>query len=112
MTHQTRRQQERYDCDTIVWLRPDGSNDDFQMAQVENVSSGGILCLVHEALERDSILELRISLLQQEEMVTVKAVARHVRQLNQDEFALGLEFTEVENMSIRGFMASLEAMFS
>ncbi|MDJ0840857.1 MAG: PilZ domain-containing protein [Acidobacteriota bacterium] len=112
MTQRGRRRQERYDCDTIVWLRPVDGNDDFQMAQVENVSSGGILCLVHKPFEKDKLLELKISLLQQEEMVTVKAVPRHIRQLAQDEYALGLEFLEVENMSIRGFMASLEAMFS
>jgi len=96
----------------FVWLRPKGSGEDFQIGQVDNVSSGGILCKTNFPYEPGSLLEVRISLLQRKEMVKVIAESRHLRTLEEDLYAIGLLFIEVENMSLHGFMASLEAMFS
>lgn len=112
MTHQGRRKQQRYHCDMLVWLRLQGAEDDFLPAEVVNVSSGGILCTVHQPYPLNQMLELRISLLQYEDMVPVKAMIRHLRPMDDDTFAMGLQFIEVEGATVRGFMASLEAMFS
>ena len=108
----SRRSAERYSCDMFVWLRPKGSEEEFQIGQVDNVSSGGILCITNFPYESGTLLEVQISLLHDEKMVQVIAETRHLRKLEEDLYALGLLFIEVENMSLHGFMASLEAMFS
>jgi len=112
MTSSNRRAHERYSCDMVVWLRPADRDGELFPVEVENVSSGGILCRSSAPLASGTRLELRISILQYEEMVEVRGIVRHLEDRPGGEHAIGIQFTEVANMTVRGFMASLEAMFS
>ena len=82
------------------------------LAEVTNVSSGGFLCQLSHPISVGTPLELRINILQQTGLVAVEAVVRNIRETAPGEYAIGLEITEVAGLTVRGFMASLEAMFS
>lgn len=113
MNSPSRRRYERYDCEMVVWLRPWDSDDEFLPVDVENISSGGILVHSTFPLEYGTLLELQVSMLQMEEMVSVKAEVVHVRSSDEpDEFFLGLQFLETEGVNLTTFMAFLEAMFN
>lgn len=97
----------------VVWLRPWGSDDEFLPVDVDNISSGGILVYSTFSLEYGTLLELQVSMMQMEEMVSVKAEVVHVRPTEDpDEFSLGLQFLETEGVNLTTFMAFLEAMFN
>ena len=111
MGEMARRVHERYQCDMVIWLRPMGSDDEFQLVEVQNIGAGGVLCLLHQSFEVAQVLEIRIELPQREDMVPVKGIIRHVRRENEDDILIGIQFTEVDGMTVPAFMAYIEAMF-
>lgn len=112
MNEQSRRQFERYLCEMVVWLRPHGTEEEFLLVDVENISSGGILVHAAHAFEMDTALDLQISLLQQKDMVTVTAKVVHCRTLSEEDFLVGLQFVQTQGVNLPTFMAWLEAMFT
>ncbi len=112
MNHQHRRQHERYICEMVVWLRTYDTQEEFVLVDVANISPGGILCTTLQPYEMQTLLELQVSMLQQKDMVTIKAKVVHSRKLDEDEYALGLQFMETKGVNLPTFMAWLEAMFS
>jgi len=112
MSSANRRSNQRYPCETNVWLlEQDGSGDPL-LVEVDNVSRGGFLCRVLEPLPIGKAFVLCLQLLQQAEMTRVAVEVRHVHPTENGEYAVGLMLTDVTNMTKRGFMASVEAMFS
>jgi len=107
-----RRQHERYACEMVVWMRFPGTGDEYILADVENISSGGILINMIDPMPLQMQLELKISLLQMEEMVAVKAKVCHEEKLEENEYQIGLQFLETRPLALPTFMACLEAMFS
>ncbi len=113
MPEQARRRHERFQCDMAIWIRQLGSEEDFHLVEVNNIGAGGVLCMVHHEFEVEQALDIRIELPQREEMVPVKGVIRHKRKENEedDECMIGVQFTEVDGMTVPAFMAYIEAMF-
>lgn len=111
MDDTARREHERYQCDMVIWLRPMDSDDDFQLVEVQNIGAGGVLCLVHQSFTVAQTLEIRIELPQREDMVPVQGIIRHVRREIEDTVLIGIQFTEVDGMTVPAFMAYIEAMF-
>lgn len=113
MTEQTRRLHERFNCDMAIWLRIEGTADEYHLVEVQNISAGGVLCLVHYAFSSGDILEIHIEMPQRENMVNVKGIVRHVMKHEEedDSFIIGIQFTEVDCMTVPAFMAYIEAMF-
>ena len=111
MNQTVRREHERYQCDMAIWLKPEGSDEDFQLVEVRNIGAGGVLCLVHQSHNVGLGLDIRIELPQREDMVPVSGVIRHLRQDGDDEYLIGVQFTKVEGMTVPAFMAYIEALF-
>lgn len=112
MNEETRRQHERYLCEMVVWMRIYGTDEEFVLVDVENISSGGILVHTFAPFEMNTELDLQVSLLQQKEMITVKAKVVHCRKTAEEEYLLGLQFMETKGVNLPTFMACLEAMFT
>lgn len=111
MNKEIRRRHERYNCDMVVWLRPFATDEEFSLVDVENISPGGVLCHTTQPFEEGTLLELQISLLQQPDMITVKAKVVHVRS-NDEDYNLGLQFLGTHGVNLPTFTAWLEAMFT
>ena len=106
-----RRAHERFVCDMAFWMKRLKHPEEFQLMEIHNIGAGGVLCMVHRPLEVDEQLDIRIELPQREEMVPVKGRIRHLRQTEAQQFLAGVEFHEVEGMSVPAFMAYIEALF-
>ena len=106
-----RRVHERFACDMAIWLKGFDDPEEFQLVEIHNIGAGGVLCLIHKPLAVDQQLDIRIELPQREEMVPVKGRIRHLRELGDQQFLVGIQFHEVEGMSVPAFMAYIEAMF-
>lgn len=113
MPEEARRRHERFQCDMAIWVRPEDSDEDFHLVEVNNIGAGGVLCLVHQEFGVALALDIRIELPQREDMVPVKGIIRHKKRDNEDdeEYLIGVQFTEVEGMTVPAFMAYIEAMF-
>ncbi len=110
MSYQIPRRFERFNCDMAVWIFPNGERDPL-LAEVVNISGGGFLCIVDRPMETFQSMDVSIELPQRSELVPVKAEIRHIREADEGHFFIGLEFKEIEGISVPAFIAYIEAMF-
>ncbi len=111
MSDISRRIHERFTCEMAIWFRPEAGDEDFHLVEITNISGGGILCLLHHEVSVGDQLDIRIELPQRSDMVRIKGVVRHLRKAGVDEWFSGIEFSEVQGMSVPAFLAYVEAMF-
>ena len=111
MSVETRRAHERFACEMAVWFKPRQGAGDFHLVEVTNISAGGILCLLHHQVTIGDELDIRIELPQRTDMVKVKGQVRHLKAGELEEWYAGIQFTEVQGMTVSAFMAYIEAMF-
>ena len=111
MISDTRRAHERFSCDMAVWFKPHEGKDDFHLVEVTNISAGGIMCLLHNEVTIGETLDIRIELPQRTDMVKLQGQVRHLRAGDDEEWFAGIQFTQVQGMTVSAFMAYIEAMF-
>ncbi|CAM2066454.1 PilZ domain-containing protein [Sulfidibacter corallicola] len=111
MPHYAPRRFERFNCEMAVWIHPLAPEEPLLLAEVLNISGGGFLCRVDRELPQNQPLDISIELPQRENLVPVKGEVRHVRPEDEQTFLIGLEFTEIEGMTVPAFIAYIEAMF-
>lgn len=104
------RRHERFQCELSVWIHLEDQIEDFILAEVLNISAGGFLCIVHTPVEEGTHWDFSIEIPQRDKMVKVRGVTRHCR-AEDEHYLIGLEFTDVEDMSVATFMSYIEAMF-
>ena len=111
--HPVDRAHQRFTCDMAIWLSPQhpGPENDPYLVEVRNIGGGGVLCLVHTPFKVDQQVDLHIELPQRSDMVPVKGRIRHARKVNEEMFLVGIQFLEVEDMTVPAFMAYIEALF-
>ena len=104
MNDPVRRRHERISCDIAVWVRAAFSDQDFQLAEIQNISAGGFLVLVDHDFPIDQEMEISIEIPQRGQLVSLRGAIRHSRQNEDGTFLVGLSFSEVEGMSVPAFM--------
>ncbi|CAM2008227.1 PilZ domain-containing protein [Acanthopleuribacter pedis] len=110
MSFATPRRFERFNCDMAVWIHPSGETEPL-LAEVLNISGGGFLCIVDRPMETHQRMDVSVELPQRSELVPVIAEIRHIREHEDGNYLIGLEFKEIEGMAVPAFIAYIEAMF-
>ncbi|CAM2067885.1 PilZ domain-containing protein [Sulfidibacter corallicola] len=111
-TEENRRNFERFHSEmSICWIRPAGGDGDFLLAEITNISAGGMLFQLDYPMESGQDLEVRFELPQNDELVEARAVVRHCKKEENEVYYLGVQFTDVKNYTIPVLMAYLEALY-
>ncbi len=104
------RRFERFSSDMIFWIRPEGSDGDFEPFDIENISAGGILCNTSSLFGAGTRVELEFELPQYTDLIRATAEVRH--QSKDDEGnRIGLQFAEVQGLETDQLMGYLEELF-
>ena len=108
----TRRVSERYLCDFTIWLTPEGGefHGELMLVSLQNISAGGLLCNLECTLTMGQNVSLSISLPQWDNLVHVDGIVRHISETD-DDYMIGIEFTEVKDIPPQAFRAYIEALF-
>lgn len=111
---ENRRAFERFHSEmSICWIRPVGEDGDFLLAEITNISAGGLLFQLDYPMDHGRELDVRFELPQNDELVEAVAVVRHCKQEHEQDqvYFLGVQFKSVKNYSIPVLMAYLEALY-
>ncbi|CAM2008460.1 PilZ domain-containing protein [Acanthopleuribacter pedis] len=109
---ENRRNFERFHSEmSICWIRPIGEGGDFLLAEITNISAGGLLFQLDYPMKAGQELEVRFELPQNDELVEAVAIVRHCKQEQDHLYFLGVQFKSVKNYSIPVLMAYLEALY-
>ena len=106
-----RRNFERFKSELAIWARVVGDSGEFLLVESTNISAGGLLFKLDTPLDIGSWLDVRFELPQDMTLVEAVAKVRHVSQLEDALYSVGVEFTEVKNYEIPVLMAYLEAAY-
>lgn len=105
-----RRAFERFNSDMSIWIQPDGEGD-FILVEIVNISAGGLLFRLDDAIPAETPLEVRFELPQNNDLVEARAIVRHCKKEADNHYSVGLQFIEVKNYTVPVLMAYLEALF-
>ncbi len=96
------RRYARFDCEHPMWLRPSRGNEEYELAEVQNISTGGVYFLARGPLTVNEVVDISIEIPRKYEMVSLRGPVRHVHR-TEDAYFCGLEFSELENMDEMDF---------
>lgn len=104
------RQSVRYHCEHHMWLRSSYTTEEYQLAEVHNISSGGAYFLANETLELDELLDISLEVPSQCRLLELRGPVRHVHQSGQQHY-YGLQFEECQGIDKGTFHSYLQDIF-
>jgi len=111
MNHEGRRSA-RYDCEHPIWLRATKGDEEYELAEAYNISSGGAYCLTRGPLKVNEMFEITMEVPEQYMLITLRGPIKHVQKISKDLYYCGLEFSEVRSMTPTAFVNTIEELFS
>lgn len=108
---QNRRSHERFGADMIFWMRRRGTDEEYHPFQIENISVGGILIDTKTAHTPETVVELEFELPQHTDLIHARAEIRHVHPQEEGGYKIGLQFTEVDQLSESQLLTYLEEIY-
>ncbi len=108
---ENRREYERFGSDMIFWIKPLGSEGEFEPFDIENISAGGILACTAKPFTRGSHVLINFELPQYSDLIVAEAEVRHVHPVEEGVHRIGLQFVRVVNLDQDQLIAFLEELF-
>ena len=107
-----RRAFERFAPDMVFWIRPSGGNEeDYQPFDVKDISGGGIACKVDRVYKTGDHVELSFELPQHTDLIDAIGEVRHVCELEENIYEIGVQFKEVKGLTAYLLIDYLEELF-